>query len=543
MFSVSKRPTILEIHDLYKLGKATPSQIVQFFLNRSKDVDKKIQAILRYTPELAEKQSLLLDKILEDSAKSKSVDWYNQLLKKYPLFGIPYSLKDITMAEGEYFSAASKILEGFKSPYSSTVFEKLDKSGAICISISNMDEFAHGASTENSAYQITKNPFDISRVAGGSSGGAAASVASGQVVFSIGTDTGGSIRQPSSFNDVVGLKPTYGLVSRYGIMPMSSSMEQAGPITNTVEDNIQVTKVLMGKDSQDQTSIDSTELFLKLDKLTENRKKSRQVKKITKTTKAMKIGIPTEFYTDALDPVIYKALQDIIFKLKKLGHSIIEVSTPNIKYALSVYYIVQPVEVSANLERYDGVRYAKQEEYTTQYFDHREKYFGPEAKRRIMLGTYASSAGYYDAYYNKAQKVRELIRRDFVKVFEYCDILLTPVSPEFPFKIGEKTSDPLKMYLSDIFTAGINPIKIPGLSVPLGLFEVQTGEVEIAKISQTVTEVDEQGNETTVESFAEVDIPKTVMLPTSCQLLGPELSEDKIYQMAEEIETLVRNGE
>jgi aspartyl-tRNA(Asn)/glutamyl-tRNA(Gln) amidotransferase subunit A len=508
MFSISKRPTIQEIWTLYKEGKATPVQVSLFFLNRSKEIDKKVKSILRYTEELADSEAMQMDDVLLNY-KEKGEDWFNLLIQDFPLFGIPYTLKDITMAQGEVFSAASLILKGFNAPYSSTLYKKLNASGAICIGISNMDEFAHGASTENSAYAITTNPFDENRVPGGSSGGAAACVGSGQAVFAIGTDTGGSIRLPASFCDCVGLKPTYGLVSRYGVMAMSSSMEQPGPITNNVEDALRVTLILMGKDPKDQTSINSENLATELQQELDNLELIRKTGDVYVTKKPLKIGLPKEFYLDGINPIIVKKLEDVRKKLEDAGHEIIEVSIPSVEHAISVYYLLQTVEVSSNLERYDGIRYAnfdKVENKDGLYFNHREKYFGEEAKRRIMLGTYTSSAGYYDAYYNQAMKVRELARQDFTKVFKEVDVLLTPVSTDFPFLVGEKSQDPLSMYLIDVFTCAVNPILIPGLAVPFGLLQIQEGSEQ--------------------------------KLPAGCQILGPELSETKLFQLAKEIEVL-----
>jgi aspartyl-tRNA(Asn)/glutamyl-tRNA(Gln) amidotransferase subunit A len=541
MFSVSKRPTISEIQDLYKTKKALPSQVLQFFFNRSTTTDKQIKAFNYYTPKLAEIKAAQLDEILENYSQKYSPDkWFEVLIQEYPLFGVPYSVKSIILVEGETFNAGSKILDHFKAPYSSTVYEKVDRAGGLMIGINHMDQFAMGSSGETSDYATTRNPFDTTRIAGGSSSGPIAAVASGQVVFSLGTDTGGSIRQPAAFCDVVGLKPTYGLVSRFGVIPMASSLDQVGPITNTVEDNIILTKILAGKDIKDQTSIESHSLVTRLDKVLEDKKQTRQIKKLHTTTKPLKIGIPKEFYVDGIHPIILKAMQELQEKLAELGHTLVDVSIPLSKYAISVYYMTMPVEVAANLERIDGVRYAwQQEKYDNLYFQHRGQYFGDEAKRRIMLGTYVSSAGYYDAYYNRAQKVRELARRDFIRVFEEVDVLLTPTTPEFPFKIGEKTTDPLKMYLSDVFTCGINPVRIPGLTVPLGLFDVQNGEK--VKVELESVEIDTSEDGQTVVHATELDTVTsgTVKLPTGCQILGPELSEDVIFRLAQEIEMVV----
>lgn len=546
MFSISKRPTITEIWNLYKEQKATPSQVSQFFLNRSKEVDKKVKAILRYTEDLASKETFEADKILEEYSV-KGNDWFEMLIKDYPLFGIPYTLKDITMAQGQVFSAASLMLKGFIAPYSSTIFIKLESAGAICIGISNMDEFAHGASTENSAYAITTNPFDESRVPGGSSGGSAASVGSGQVVFSIGTDTGGSIRLPASFCDCVGLKPTYGAVSRYGVMAMSSSMEQPGPITNNVTDSLRVTLVLIGKDEKDQTSINSEDLANQLQLQLNEANKAHVKSENYITSKPLKIGLPKEFYKAGIHPNIVTALEKTKEKLIKAGHTLVEVSIPAIEYAISVYYLLQTVEVASNLGRYDGIRYAnfeKVENKDNLYYQHRQNFFGEEAKRRIMLGTYTSSAGYYDAFYNQAMKVRELIRQDFNKVFEQVDILLTPVSTDFPFLIGAKSQDPLSMYLTDVFTCGINPVLIPGLAVPLGLFSTKISSNIKGEESNTNNDIinddnDSNSNENVgLTNSNTEDLDNNIKLPAGCQLLGPELSEASLFQLAKEIEIL-----
>lgn len=506
IFSISKRPTIAEIHSLYKESKALPSQVATFFLNRVQQTDKQIQSFYRFTEDFAKKKAEELDKILEEYKAKEDTHFFEKLLEKYPLFGIPYSLKSIIMAEGEVFNASSHSLNDFKAPYSSTVYEKVDSAGAILIGINQMDEFAMGASGETSYYAQTKNPFDLDRVPGGSSSGPAACVASGQVVFSLATDTGGSIRQPASFCDVVGLKPTYGLISRFGVMPMASSFDQVGPITNSVIDNLLVTKILAGKDPKDQTSLNSNDVSEKLEKILLENKLPKD--KLIKSSKPLKIGIPEGFFNESLDPEIKKTFEKLQAKLASLGHQLIEVKLPLSKYAIAVYYVTMTVEVASNLEKIDGIRYATQQDnFSEPYFEYRDKYFGDEVKRRIMLGSYASSAGYYDAYYNHAQKVRKLAKQDFDQAFTQCDIILSPVSPSFPFKFGEKTNDPLSMYLADVFTCGINPVRIPGISVPLGLFPFR------------------EENETT-------------MLPVGCQLLADEKNEDIIFELAQEIELL-----
>jgi aspartyl-tRNA(Asn)/glutamyl-tRNA(Gln) amidotransferase subunit A len=475
MFSISDRPTITEIHSLYSSHKATPSQVVQFFFNRDKKLDKTINAFIYFTEDLANKTGLEQDKILAGSS-------IEEIKKTQPLFGIPCGLKSIVQLEGEVFNSASKILDNFKAPYSSTVAKKLLAAGAIVIGINNMDSHAMGASGENSDWGATKNPFDNSRTCGGSSCGSAGSVASGQVVFSIGTDTGGSIRQPAAFTDTVGIKTTYGLVSRWGVQPMASSLDQPGPITNSIEDNVLITKIIAGQDKNDLTSLDSIDLIKRLDKILEDKNNTRVQNKITKTNKPLKIGIVKEFMIDGIEPQIRARLDSLISKLTDIGHSIVPLSIPIIEEALAIYYLTMSVEVASNLQRIDGVRYAKQPakgEIDELYFDHRNDNFPVEAKRRIILGSYASSAGYFDAYYNQSQRARALAIEEFSKAFDQCDVILAPATPEFPFKLGEKTDDPIKMYLSDIFTCIINPIKIPSLAVPIGFFDVKENNYKL----------------------------------------------------------------
>ena len=509
IFSVSKRPTITEIHSLYAEKKATVSEIVKFFLNRSKEIDPALNSVADYSQDLANSQATAADELLLEYQQKHSADFFDKLIVDYPLFGIPYFVKSIIMVEGLEAHASSKILKNFKAPYSSTVYERLEKAGAVILGVVFMDEFAAGASGETSSYGNTKNPFDLTRTPGGSSSGPATIVASGQCVFSLGTDTGGSIRLPASFTDTVGLKPTYGLLSRYGVIPMASSFDQVGAFTNNVEDNLIITEVLAGKDENDQTSLESGQLKQDLLTLRQKLATTRKQKQLTSTINPLKIGIPEEFFTAGIDPIITKAIDELKLKLAKIGHEIVPVSLPQAKHALSVYYITMPVELAANLERFDGVRYALQNDDVNQeLFYNQRQLFGEEITRRIMLGTYISSAGYYDAYYNQAQKVRQLAKQDFDRVFESVDVLLTPVAAEFAFKLGQKSSDPLSMYLTDAFTCGINPVRIPGISVPLGFFSVKN------------------------------DDGSTVDLPTGVQILAPELCEDKLFQLSMEVEKL-----
>ncbi|HBT81172.1 aspartyl/glutamyl-tRNA amidotransferase subunit A [Candidatus Giovannonibacteria bacterium RIFCSPHIGHO2_01_FULL_48_47] len=368
-----------------------------------------------------------------------------------PLEGIPFAIKDNILIKGKMAGAASKILEGYTASYDAACIKKLREAGAIFLGRTNMDEFAMGSSTENSAYGATKNPHDESRVPGGSSGGSAVAVAADMAMAALGSDTGGSIRQPAAFCGVVGLKPTYGAVSRSGLIAMASSLDQIGPIAKTVADAEVVFEAIKGSDLRDATSV-------------QNPKSKSQVPKV--------IGIPKEYFLkEGMDAEVLKKVEEAIEFLKEKGFEIKEVSLPYTQYALAAYYIVMPAEVSANLARFDGMRYgprAEEKNLFGVYAKTREKGFGPEVRRRIVLGTYVLSAGYYDAYYGRAQKVRYLIRKDFENEFKNVDVILTPTAPTLPFKIGEKTKDPLSMYLEDIFTVPANLAGVPAMSVPFG---------------------------------------------------------------------------
>lgn len=529
MFSVSKNPTIREIQALYRDGRATPTQITHFFLNRSKQVDKEIKSVLRYTEELAAREAVNCDSLLEEYKSERGEDWFNQLIQDYPLFGVPYSLKDNILVEGEIATSASKILQDYNAAYSATVYTKLKEAGAIVISQSNQDEFAMGSSTETSAYQKTHNPFDLARVPGGSSGGPAAVVSSGQVVFSLGSDTGGSIRLPAAYCNLVGIKPTYGMVSRYGVMALASSLDQVGPFTNSVEDNLLVLGVLSGKDKNDDTSQPSEEVQAKMDfVLSSIRTKSDSQRKPVKTDKPLRVGIIKELMGEGVDSVIRNKMKDLIQKLGSFGHEMVELELPLTKYGLAVYYTIMTVEAASNLERYDAVRYANQIteglKETTMFFDSRFKGFGEEVKRRIMLGTFVSSSGFYDAYYDKAERVMLLLREQFAEAFTKVDLILTPTSAEFPFKIGEKTTDPLSMYLIDAMTINVNLTGIPAINIPLGL-------------------VDYFGKPKTIDSAdSEKTQAKSVKLPVGCQVWGPRFGEPEVYKLAFEIEQLAKSN-
>lgn len=406
-------------------------------------------------------------------ANSKKVsDKYNIVLSLADKIGktnpgelsVPCLIKDNLVTLDYPTTAASKILENFKSPYEATVVTKLKEAGAWIAGKVNLDEFAMGASTENSAFGATKNPWDETRVVGGSSGGSAAAVAANISPFSLGSDTGGSIRQPASFCGVVGLKPTYGRVSRWGLIALASSLDQIGPITNTVEDCARVLQVISGKDEKDATSLDSPV--------------PDYLKEIKKDIKGLKIGVPKEFFGEGIDKQVEEKIKKAIKKLKELGAEIIDVSLPYSPYALSIYYIIQPAEASSNLSRYDGVKYGLSmgaddeiETIEEMYRKTRALGFGDEPKRRIMLGAYATSAGFRDAYYDRARKVSMLVKQDFDKVFEKIDVLVSPTTPTTAFKIGEKINDPLSMYKEDLLTVPANIAGIPAISIPCGLID------------------------------------------------------------------------
>ena len=375
-----------------------------------------------------------------------------------PLLGIPIALKDNLLTQGIRTTCASRILDNFIPPYDATVVTKVRSSGAVITGKTNLDEFAMGSSAENSAFFSTRNPWHLERVPGGSSGGSAASVAADQCIAALGTDTGGSIRQPAAFCGTVGMKPTYGRVSRYGVIAFASSMDQVGPITKEVSDCALLLEAISGHDPADSTSV----------KLPV----PPYSKALTGEITGLRLGIPKEYFTAGLQPAVEEALMNAVHQLKNLGAMIEEISLPHTEYAVAVYYIIATAEASSNLARYDGMRYglrAATGDLTETYMQSRAQGLGPEVKRRIMLGTYALSAGYYDAYYLKAQKVRALIKRDFDGAFKHCDAIITPTSPTTAFKISEKIKNPLQMYLSDICTISINLAGVPAISVPCGV--------------------------------------------------------------------------
>lgn len=461
---------INEISENLKNRKLSSEELVKFYLDRIEKYDSKIEAFMA----------------LSQSAIEEARNWDKKRAndENIPFYaGIPIALKDNMITKGLNTTCSSRILEGFNPPYDSTVSNLLKKNGFIVIGKLNMDEFAMGSSTETSYYKKTKNPWDFERVPGGSSGGAAAAMAAGFAPVTLGSDTGGSIRQPASLCGVCGLKPTYGRVSRYGLVAFASSLDQIGPFSRDITDSAHIMSIIGRYDERDSTSYNTPQ---------------KSYQNIMNTDlKGRKIGIPKEYFTSGIDGDVLNCIKDSIEVYKKLGAEIVEISMPHTEYAVAVYYIIATAEASSNLARYDGVRFAYRENaegLIDTYESTRSKGFGKEVKRRIMLGTYVLSAGYYDAYYLKAQKVRTLIKNDFEEAFKKVDIILTPTSPNTAFKFGEKMNDPVSMYLSDIFTISLNLFGGCGVSVPCGF--------------------DKKG------------------LPVGLQLLGNYFEEDKLFSFA-----------
>ena len=435
--------SIKELEEKLHNKEISVQDLVKASFDRIKEVDDEIQAFITLDEENAMKQA----KELDESSEEKS------------LFGLPIGLKDNIVTKGLRTTSGSKILDNFNDPlYDAEVVEKLKEQKTITIGKLNMDEFAMGSGTEYSAYQKTKNPWDTNRVPGGSSGGSAAAVAAGEVMFALGSDTGGSIRQPAAFCGVVGMKPTYGRVSRFGLVAFASSLDQIGPITRTVEDNARVLEVIAGHDKKDSTSA-NLEVPVFTDALTND-------------VKGLKIAVPKEYLGEGVTQEVKDAVKAAVEKYESLGATCEEVSLPHSKYALSTYYILASAEASASLARFDGVRYGVRAENVEDMIDmykrSRSEGFGEEVKRRIMLGTFALSSGYYDAYYKKAQKVRTLIKNDFEKIFEEYDVILGPTAPTTAFKLGEEINDPLTIYANDILTIPVNLAGVPAISVPCG---------------------------------------------------------------------------
>lgn len=433
--------TITGAHKGLKEKEFSAVELTRAYLEQIEREDKEINAYLSVTEELALAQAEEADKKIGSGNFGK-------------LTGVPCAIKDNILIQDIKCTAASKILENYIAPYDATVVKKLKEQGAVILGKTNLDEFAMGSSTENSAFKITRNPVDLGRVPGGSSGGSAAAVAASEACYALGSDTNGSVRLPASFCGVVGLKPTYGAVSRYGLIAFGSSLDQVGPLTKNVYDAEIVFRAICGRDNLDATSVD------------------HKFEKYELKIKDLRIGVPKEYFVKGIDPEVEASVRKAIKLMEKEGAKVEEISLPHTKYALAAYYIIALAEASANLARYDGIKYGVSKDdggdLLSVYLKTRGMEFGSEIKRRIMLGTYSLSSGYYDAYYKKAQQVRELIKEDFTGVFKKVDLIFAPVCPTPAFKIGEKTKDPLSMYLTDILTSGASLAGLPGISVPCG---------------------------------------------------------------------------
>src|SRR5437588_1241808 len=460
--------SIAELRPLLRRREVSAREVLEALEERINAVDGKIGAYLSRDLEAAALEAERADVNL-------------------PLGGVPIAIKDIINVAGQPCTCASKILRGYRAPYNATVIEKLRVAGAIPFGKTNLDEFAMGSSTENSSVQLTRNPWDLSRVPGGSSGGSAAAVAVDAAFGALGTDTGGSIRQPAALSGIVGVKPSYGRVSRFGVTAFASSLDQVGPRTKTVRDSALIMNAMAGHDPCDSTSL--------------NEPVPDYTNNLGRDLKGMRLGLPKEYMIEGIDPQVKSAVDAAIKQLQSLGAEIVDVSLPHTDYGIAVYYFLATAEASANLARFDGVRYGYRAKDPKDLLDHygrtREEGFGAEVKRRIILGTYVLSSGYYDAYYVRAQKVRELIRQDFVKAFDKVDAIVSPTSPVPASKLGERTADPLAMYLADIFTNTGNLAGICGISVPCGLAKVNGSQ-----------------------------------LPIGLQILGKELDEARIFQIA-----------
>jgi aspartyl-tRNA(Asn)/glutamyl-tRNA(Gln) amidotransferase subunit A len=437
--------TIHELHQRLSKGEISSQLITEAFLDRTKKFDPQINAYLSVTEQEAIEGAKEADNLIAAGKASL-------------LTGIPVAIKDNMCTKGIRTTCASRILENFVPLYDATVVKRLKEGGAVILGKTNMDEFAMGSSTENSRFTVTRNPWNLNAIPGGSSGGSAAAVAADECIAALGSDTGGSIRQPAACCGVVGMKPTYGRVSRYGLVAFASSLDQIGPITKDVEDCAIMLNAIAGADPLDSTSLDLS--------IPDYRKA------LVKDIKGWVLGIPREFFVEGMDPVVEEKVEAAIRALEGMGATVKEISLPHTGYAVATYYIICTAEASSNLARYDGVKYGFRATGPTElmemYLETRSEGFGPEVKRRIMLGTYVLSSGYYDAYYRKAAQVRTLIKADFEKAFSECDVIITPTSPTPAFRIGEKVQDPLQMYLSDIFTISVNLAGVPALSLPCG---------------------------------------------------------------------------
>lgn len=478
------------------LNKLTISQASKLLENKEVSSRQLTETVLDWIKKIDSEVKSFVTVCADEALKAADASDVRRKAGKTlgPLDGIVMSVKDLLCTRGITTTASSNILKGFVPQFDATVIKKLKDAGVVIVGKTNLDAFAHGSSTENSDFFTTHNPWDLSRVPGGSSGGSAASVAADECLGSIGTDTGGSIRQPSSLCGVVGLKPTYGRVSRYGVIAMASSLDVIGPIAKSTEDAAMILQAIAGRDPLDGTTLDAPV--------------NEYVKNLANSIKGVKVGIPKEYFASGMDEDVAEVVENAIETIKKLGGEIVEISLPHTDYALSTYYILQLAEVSSNLSRYDGVKYGhsilrENQKHSLEevYFKSRGEGFGPEAKRRLMLGTYVLSAGYYDAYYKKALKLRTLVKRDFDDAFGKVDVILTPVSPTPAFKIGEKADDPVQMYLSDIYTVPINPAGVPAISLPAG-FVVRDGK----------------------------------KLPVGVQIIAPMLGEQKIFDISNILE-------
>jgi len=438
--------TCHELHQLLTDKKISSVELTKSVFDRIDKVENKVKAYVTITKESALKQAKAADERIKTNRNIT------------PLTGIPIAIKDNMCTRGVLTTCSSKILAKYVPPYDATIVAKLNEAGAIIIGKTNMDEFAMGSSTENSGIHPTHNPWNLETVPGGSSGGSAAAVAAGEAIMATGSDTGGSIRQPASFCGVVGMKPTYGRVSRYGLVAFASSLDQIGPLTKDVADTAVMLNIISGHDPKDSTSVD--------------RPVPDYRKALIDDVKKIKIGLIKNLLGAGIDPAVKKAVKDAAEKLSKLGAEVVEVELLTFEHAVATYYLIAPAEASSNLARYDGVKFGRRatgaKDLISMYYETRREGFGPEVKRRIMLGTYALSAGYYDAYYLKALKVRTLIKQDFDKAFGKCDVLISPTAPTVAFKTGEKSADPLAMYLSDIATIPVNLAGLPAISLPCG---------------------------------------------------------------------------
>ena len=440
------RKTILQAKEDLKQKKYSAVELTEAVYQRIDDVESKVQAYIHLTKKQALEQAREADRRLSAAEEA-------------PLLGIPIALKDLICMQETRTTCASQILDQFISPYDATVVKRLKGAGAVIVGKTNMDEFAMGSSTESAWHHPSMNPWNLERVPGGSSGGSAAAVAANECIGALGSDTGGSIRQPANFSGVTGLKPTYGRVSRFGLIAFASSLDQIGPMTKTVADSALLMNVISGKDPLDSTSADV--------------ERPDFMKSLERSVSGLKMGIPKEYFTSGIDSEVERSVQEAIKTLESLGMEKVEVSLPHLEYAVATYYVIACAEASTNLSRYDGVKYGyrseKNDNLLDMYMNTREEGFGEEVKRRIMLGTFVLSSGYYDAYYLKGQKVRTLIKQDFENAFQKSDVIVAPNAPVTAFKLKERVNDPLKMYLSDICTISANLAGIPGMSVPCGI--------------------------------------------------------------------------